>query len=385
MKTPGILAALLAVLALTPSARAADDDRTRHTLHSEILDEERVVTVDLPASYEEETERPSPVLFVLDGESNLEHAVAVVDFLSERLLVPEMVVVGVHAGATRARDYLPADARENPGEADRFLDFLEEELLPFVEKSYTVAPLRLLSGHSYGGVFVTHALGRRPGLFRAFLAQSPYLDVSIADPLLQQLQSRLDGGDEAGAYYFANLGDEAELEAGFDRLEAILEGSRAMGPKARLQREADLRHMSTPMVGLHDGLVGFFRDHWPLPAGVLSGGGSEALAAHLDRLQDDLGYPVRYAEGAFQRATQGLLNGGDVKGAAESAGLYVEHHPRSPVAHFLRGAALASGGQRQAGIEAIEKAIALFDADPDPSQAPLRANMQRVLGQLRGD
>ncbi|HKK72544.1 MAG TPA: hypothetical protein VKA86_15140 [Candidatus Krumholzibacteria bacterium] len=182
--------------------------------------------------------------------------------------------------------------------------------------------LRLLSGHSYGGVLVTHALTRRPGLFRAFLAQSPYLAAPIAEPLL---------------------------------------------------------------VGPHDGLVAFFRERWPLPVELLSGGGSGAFAAHLDRLENELGYPVRYSEGAFQRAAQGLLNGGDVKGAAEAAGLYVDHHPRSPVAHFLRGAALASGGQREAGIEAIEKAITLFDADPDPSQRPLRANMQRVLGQLRGD
>jgi len=69
----------------------------------------------------------------------------------------------------RQRDLLPL-----PGGADRFLDMIVDEVLPAVAQ---VAPLdparRALAGHSYGGLFVLHALFTRPGLFDALVAGSP--------------------------------------------------------------------------------------------------------------------------------------------------------------------------------------------------------------------
>lgn len=383
MKIPGILAAGLAGLLLANPVLASDDGRIQHVIRSGDPEQERAITVDLPSSYEDDTTHDHPVLYVLDGESNLDHAVAVADFLSESMMAPEMIVVGVHAGTTRARDYLPSNQEGSPG-ADQFLDFLQDELLPFVEEHYAAAPLRLISGHSYGGVLVTHALSRRPALFRAYLAQSPYLDEATAAPVVAELEKGLRRTDPQGVFYFANLGDEPELAAGFETLGAALEGVETEGLTFRTTREAGARHMSTRLVGLHDGLVWFFHDRWPLPDAVLSGGGADALARHLTELDQEFGYAVRYSEGAFQQATQGLLNSRDVAGAARAGALYVEHHPSSPVAHFLRGVALASGGRGTEGIAAIEKAIELYESEPDPSLKPLHENMQRVLRQLRG-
>ncbi|WP_377843756.1 alpha/beta hydrolase [Bosea sp. UC22_33] len=69
----------------------------------------------------------------------------------------------------RQRDLLPV-----PGGADRFLDMIVEEVLPAVAKLAPLDPSRrALAGHSYGGLFVLHALFTRPGLFDALVAGSP--------------------------------------------------------------------------------------------------------------------------------------------------------------------------------------------------------------------
>lgn len=69
----------------------------------------------------------------------------------------------------RQRDLLPV-----PGGADRFLNVIIDEILPAVAR---IAPLdparRALAGHSYGGLFVLHALFTRPDLFEAHVAGSP--------------------------------------------------------------------------------------------------------------------------------------------------------------------------------------------------------------------
>jgi hypothetical protein len=72
-----------------------------------------------------------------------------------------VIIVNVSKGATdhmalRARDFTPTRTpREaNSGGAAAFLDFLEHELIPFVDRTWRTMPSdRGLLRHSYGGLF----------------------------------------------------------------------------------------------------------------------------------------------------------------------------------------------------------------------------------------
>ncbi|MFD2329082.1 alpha/beta hydrolase [Cohnella sp. GCM10020058] len=58
--------------------------------------------------------------------------------------------------------------------ADAFLAFLEEELIPQIQRRYPVDVSRQsLFGHSLGGFFTLYALFDRPSPFRTFIAGSP--------------------------------------------------------------------------------------------------------------------------------------------------------------------------------------------------------------------
>ncbi|KAI5864844.1 Alpha/Beta hydrolase protein [Durotheca rogersii] len=66
------------------------------------------------------------------------------------------------------------------GEAERFLAFVEREVVAAVETRLFAhlargTGRRALFGHSYGGVFALHALFTRPTLFDTFVAASPSL------------------------------------------------------------------------------------------------------------------------------------------------------------------------------------------------------------------
>lgn len=85
----------------------------------------------------------------------------------------------------RAEDYTPPAAdmsdtgdqlADRHGGAERFLDFIEQELKPLVQSRYRVDPARqTLFGHSYGGLLTVHALLTRPQSFQNYLASSPSL------------------------------------------------------------------------------------------------------------------------------------------------------------------------------------------------------------------
>ena len=114
-----------------------------------------------------------PVIYLLDGGAHFLHTVATMDLLSRRDKMPYSLVVGIE-NPDRGRDLTAVAVPGRPsGGADHFLDFIESELIPFVEKSFPAAPHRTLIGHSLGASFVLHALVERPDLFDAAIAISP--------------------------------------------------------------------------------------------------------------------------------------------------------------------------------------------------------------------
>jgi len=62
------------------------------------------------------------------------------------------------------------------GDAGGFLKFIQDELVPMVEKEYRADPSRrILVGHSYGGLFALFAMFESPDLFDTLIVGSPTL------------------------------------------------------------------------------------------------------------------------------------------------------------------------------------------------------------------
>ena len=95
-----VFAALCAALLSLPLS-AQEATRIDHSIPSTHLEREVAVTVQLPPSYHSQTTQGYPVLYLLDGESNLDYSQAVAEFLAQNALVPEIIIVAVHSGATR--------------------------------------------------------------------------------------------------------------------------------------------------------------------------------------------------------------------------------------------------------------------------------------------
>ncbi|MEY8868309.1 alpha/beta hydrolase-fold protein [Meridianimaribacter flavus] len=158
---------------------------TQHKIQSDILKEERPVIISLPIGYND-NQAEYPVLYVLDGLQNIKHIVGTVELLTESGLIPPIIVVGIES-LDRNRDFTPSKAGEDlqgstgnsgipqSGGAPKFLEFLSEELIPFVDNNYRTHPYRILEGHSFGGLFSVYTLMENPELFDAFIIQAPAL------------------------------------------------------------------------------------------------------------------------------------------------------------------------------------------------------------------
>ncbi|MFO1408731.1 MAG: alpha/beta hydrolase-fold protein [Steroidobacteraceae bacterium] len=183
-----------------PCHSTVTGDLRLHTLQSQVFRNSRTIRILLPDGYDrpENKDRRYPVLYMLDGQnlfdaclSDVSHREWQLDETVRRLAaegrIPPMIVVGVdHAGADRAREYLPypdyvSDPEMQP-QGKRFPDFLVREVLPLVNAHYrtlTGFPNTALGGSSYGGIATLWALMARPMEFGYGLIESPSLQIGM--------------------------------------------------------------------------------------------------------------------------------------------------------------------------------------------------------------
>lgn len=158
------------------------------SIYSNILNEPRRIWVHVPGDSQSDIYEPStyPVIYLLDGDAHFSSVVGMVEQLSSvngNSICPKMIVVGI-PNTDRTRDLTPTKgSADHPfvdstmaahsGGGEAFMDFMEKELIPYIESHYPTAPFRMLIGHSFGGLTAINTLFERPDLFKAYLALDP--------------------------------------------------------------------------------------------------------------------------------------------------------------------------------------------------------------------
>ncbi len=155
------------------------------SIHSEILGAWRHYTVYLPKSFDGDTQRQYPILYLLHGWGGTNkswfdemNTKAVLDLLTASGEACEMVVVSPDAGS-EVNGYF-----NMPGWA--YEDFFFREFVPHVEGAYRAIGdkrHRAVAGLSMGGGGAASYAQRHPDMFCAAYAMSALMDVSNDDEI----------------------------------------------------------------------------------------------------------------------------------------------------------------------------------------------------------
>jgi len=141
------------------------------TIQSEILGQERTVYISLPDGYHDDTSQTMhyPVAYAMDGEACFRLFSGLLQLHTAAGTILPMILVAI-PNVDRDNDFDP-----KTGAAEKFLNFMETELIPLSDSRYRTFPYRMLHGHSYLGIFAIRALLSHPQLFEAYIASSPSL------------------------------------------------------------------------------------------------------------------------------------------------------------------------------------------------------------------
>jgi predicted alpha/beta superfamily hydrolase len=148
----------------------------RVSIRSQILNENRELLIYLPQDYEQSNDK-YPVIYLLDGNDHFHHVSGIVQFSTWARKRKGQIIVAL-TNTRRGRDFSPSNwpgYDSYTGGADAFINFMEKELIPYVDMAFRTQPQKVLAGHSLAGTFTLYSFLTKPELFNAYISLSPCL------------------------------------------------------------------------------------------------------------------------------------------------------------------------------------------------------------------
>lgn len=339
-------------------------------LQSKALNQPRSIWVHVPPTYAT-TDQSYPVLYLLDGDSHFKYTSELVDFLSSYDVnrIPELIVVGI-VNIDRGKDMGLANPPSTTEGARKFLEYIREELIPYMDGHYRTAPYRILMGHSLAGQFALYARDNYPALFNANILVSPAIQ-DFNDPLITRLGAWLQDQHPAGKM-FISLGGENPR-----KVDLLVQQLRQhAGPSFQWdyrQYPAD-NHFSVPYVTMFDALKFIYKD-WFLDFRDTARYSYRDIEARFDRLSKEFGYSIHPDEDFINSCGYTQLGLHNIDGAIDFFQHNVKDHPNSYNVYDSMGEAYMDKGEKELAIRNYERSIQLN---------PNNENGKQMLKKLQG-
>ena len=382
----------LVILVLCSSASLAQyvGSPTKLTIKSTVLGEDRTILVRTPQGYDT-NKTAYPVLYMTDGDAHIGHTSSTIEFLARNGRMSDMIVVGI-TNTDRTRDLTPTKATgpnaaqfPTAGGADKFLKFIETEVIPEIEKNYRVRPYRVLAGHSFGGLFVVHTLITRPELFNSYIAVSPSLQWSD-EATLRRAEEFFKNRKELNVTLFTSLGNEpGDIGKAFEEFRQLLAKNQIKGFEFEAEQMMDEDHGSVVLRSHYLGLRKVY-DGWQMPRDPATGavaGGLKAADEHYKWLSQKFGYSIPTPEGLVNQIGYQYLQGGAPDEAIATFKVNVERYPNSANVYDSLAEAYEKGGRLELATPLYEKAKTLGQQNHDPNAAVFAANFARASEKMK--
>lgn len=360
------------------------------SIYSNILKESRELYIHLPESYDSNSQRKYPVIYVLDGDVLLNTVSTVHDFYWGGYM-PEMIIVGISNENNRTRDLTTSkiqsrrgtEYNQEHGGANDFIMSIEKELIPYIEKNYPVTNYRTLIGHSYGGLFTINTLINHTDLFDNYLAIDPSLDWDN-QKLLKQSKEVIKSNSLEGKSLFITLSGQLHRQNSDITINNVMQDSSEYTLFARSNIEffkfaesnkqdkfnvkwkfyKDDLHGTVPLPSIIDGLIYFFEwyrmektdklNSFDTPKDELY----EIIEYRANKLKSHFKYQVPpYPEDLFNMLGYMNMEMQQLEKAKMYFELCIDYYPESTNAYDSMAEYYASQNDFENAIKNIEKAL----------------------------
>ena len=227
------------------------------SLQSATLSQKRYFQVFTPPEYEPGSSKRYDVLYVLDGGNwNIGLIAPIQRFIEAEGHMPPTLIVSI-MGIDRNVELTPTHLsswQAPTGGADKFLGYIKDELIPYINQHYPSNGDNTIWGHSLGGMFVVYAMLKAPDAFKSYIAADPSLwwDSNYVPKLAAAGLASF--GDRKVTLFIAGRQGSAFHEMGSDTMETILRKMAPPGLTWSVTAYPEETHSSIRFKTTYDGL-----------------------------------------------------------------------------------------------------------------------------------
>jgi predicted alpha/beta superfamily hydrolase len=289
------------------------------------------------------------------------------------------------------RDLTPTNIKGSPdfkdsaifkstGGGEKFMAFMEKELMPHIDSTYSTSPYRMFIGHSLGGLMVIDALFHHKNLFNSYVAIDPSLWYDERN-LMKQAGNLLSTGNFTNKSLYIAIANT--MKAGMDtgsvmhdvsnstsHIRSILDFTNGLkqdqksGLKWAYKYYADDDHGSVPLIAEYDAFRFIFKNYrmpaWEVLTDSVYNSDS-AVITHFRNLSAEWGYTVHPPEQFVNSLGYAFLQKKQFEKSYRFFSMNVNNYPDSFNVYDSMGDFYEAKGDKQKAKENFEKALSIRD------------------------
>jgi hypothetical protein len=269
-------------------------------------------------------------------------------------MIPQMIVVSIH-NIDRNRDFLPVHVDRIPssGGAEKFLGFLSEELVPYINENFRSSGFNILLGHSFGGTFAVYSLLTEPDLFTGYIAVSPALQ--FADNyLVNKAKQEIGPFEGEHKYFYMTVGDEPNYFTPLEEFSSTMREKTAKTVDFEYVKMETENHGTTPYLSVFGGLKYIFSD-WQLPREKI-GEGLASIDEHYTHISLKYGFKTETPEMIINALGYAHIQNGELNKAISVFKENVKRYPGSANVYDSLGEAYENNSELKMAAKYYQQA-----------------------------
>lgn len=331
---------------------------------SQKLNEEREITIGLPASYLKNPNKKYPLLILLDGDYLFDPFQGALNYGAYWDDLPEVIVVGVNQNANNERqtDCTIDEATGLPDEkGNSFFEFIGQELVGYMEKKYRVAPFKIIAGHDVTAGFLNFYLYKEQPLFDAYISLSP----ELAKGMEEHIPERLSAIVKPIHYYQSTAdGDIKKMQARIQELDVNIKKINKPNLNYQFDNFKGASHYSLVLHSIPNSLYLLFSAYQPISTTeysekieTLPSGYVDYLKNKYDVLEKSLGIKMQIRLNDFKAIEAAILKNKAYAEFEKLADLARKNYPKTMLSDYHMGLMYEKTGDLKKAVKAYQTAF----------------------------
>ena len=370
----------------------AQDNIIYKKFNSFNLNEERILKIYVPESFQENDQNTYPVTIVFDGEFLFDVYVANTKLFASRDKAPEQIVVGIFQNQNEER-YSDCDYSEDTGlpnqESSKFYGFVRDELLPYLDDNYPTSLFKTIMGNTLTANFANYFFLESTPVFNAYININPSYATDMHQKLESQSQSLI-----TPYYYYLSGGDfntEARTTA-INNTNNLLKLSE--NPNFKYHYDDFSNSSKTASIGqaVASGIGFTFRQFAAISqeefeeeiAGMEPGDAIEYLERKYVEIEYLYGSNVKIRESDIYKIEPIIIDKANGDYLEEFGKMIMRLYPETPLGDYYIGLYYETGFEYKKALKHYKNGFAKIGSD-NPNSDGYYANIERVLEKQRAE